>query len=78
MGPRMIPRKAGDRETALAELRLLAEGQHSSQRTVLERYRRCAEWKQASLVLARALSSRPGRRRTAYLTTPPGWLPPIV
>ena len=49
-------RHAGDREEVLTELRLLAEGRHSSQQTVLERYRRCAEWKQASLILARALS----------------------
>ena len=78
MRPSMIAQQAGDREAVLAELRLLAQGQHSSQQTVLERYRRCAEWKQATLVLARALSSRPGRRRIAYLTAPPGWLPPLV
>ena len=78
MRPSVIPPQAGDREAVLAELRLLAEGRHSSQQTVLERYGRCPEWKHASLVLARALSSRPGRRRTAYLTAPPGWLPPLV
>lgn len=56
MRPSVIPPQAGDREAALAELRLLAKGRHSSQQTVLERYRRCAEWKQAGLVLARALA----------------------
>jgi hypothetical protein len=78
MRRRMIPEQASDRKAVLAELRLLADGRHSSQQTVFERYRRCAEWKQASLILARALSGRPGQRRTAYLTAPPGWLPPLV
>ena len=78
VGRRTVSHQTSDREAVLAELRLLAEGRHSSQQTVLERYRRCPEWKHASLVLARALSSRPGRRRIAYLTAPPGWLPPLV
>ena len=66
------------REEVLLELRLLADGRHFSQQTILERYRRCAEWRHASLVLTQALAIRRGRRRTAYLTPPPGWLPPIV
>lgn len=44
----MNPRHAGDCQAVLTELRLLAEGRHSSQQTILERYRRCAEWKHAS------------------------------
>ncbi len=78
VGRRTVRHATGDLEAILAELRLLVEGRHSSQQTALERYRRCPEWKHASLVLARALSARAGRRRIAYLSAPPGWLPPLV
>ena len=66
------------REEALAELELLARGQHASQKTLLERYRRCPDWKQASLVLCRALGDRSARRQSSHLMAPPGWLPPVV
>ena len=66
------------REEAMAELELLAEGRHSSQQTLLERYRRCSDWQQASLILSRALNRGPARRQGAHLTPPPGWLPPTV
>ena len=66
------------REKVLTELELLAQGQHASQQTVLERYHRCSEWKQASVILSRALDSGQRRGQGSYLTPPPGWLPPTV
>lgn len=66
------------RGEALAELELLAEGRHSSQQTLFERYRRCSDWQQASLILSRALNRGPARRQGAHLTPPSGWLPPTV
>jgi hypothetical protein len=66
------------REDALVDLELLARGLHASQKTLLERYRQCPEWQQASLILCRALSNRSARRQSTYLMAPPGWLPPMV
>lgn len=62
----------------LDELELLAQGRHASQQTVLERYRQCSDWKQASAILARALDSGQRRGVGSFLTPPPGWLPPMV
>ena len=66
------------REEALAELELLAQGRHASQQTVLERYRQCPDWKNASVILSRALDSGHRRGPGSCLTPPPGWLPPMV
>ena len=66
------------RGEAMAELELLAEGRHSSQQTLLERYRRCSDWQQASLILSHAVNRGPARRQSPHLTPPPAWLPPTV
>jgi hypothetical protein len=66
------------REEVLAELELLAQGRHASQQTVLERYRHCPDWKNASVILARALDSGQRKGPGSCLTPPPGWLPPMV
>ncbi len=66
------------REEVLTELELFAQGQHASQQTVIERYRRCSEWKQASVIISRALDNGQWRGQGSYLTPPPGWLPPTV
>ena len=78
VGAKVGFKKNGYREEALAELELLARGRHSSQQTVLERYRRCTDWKQASLILCRAMGNGPARRQGPHLTAPPGWLPPLM
>jgi hypothetical protein len=65
-------------EEALAELELLAQGRHDSQQTVLERYKQCPDWKNASVILARALDRGQRRGPGSCLTPPPGWLPPMV
>ena len=62
----------------LGELALLVQGRHASQQTLLERYRRCSDWKQACVIICRALGDGRARRQSAYLTPPPGWLPPTV
>ena len=66
------------REVVLAELELLAQGRHASQQTVLERYKHCPDWKNASVILARALDSGQRKGPGSCLTPPPGWLPPMV
>ena len=78
MKPKIRSENKGRREEVLAELELLAHGRHASQQTPLERYRRCSDWKQASVILSRALDSGQRRGQGCYLTPPPGWLPPIV
>ena len=71
-------KRASCREEVLAELELLAAGRHFSQQTLVERYRRCTDWKQASLILCHAIGKKPAQRQSAYLTAPPGWLPPMI
>src|SRR6266478_8683902 len=66
------------REEVLAELELLAQGRHASQQTVLERYRQCSDWKQASVILSQALDTGQRRGQGNCLTPPAGWLPPTV
>src|SRR5712692_7160545 len=66
------------RGEVLAELELLAQGRHTSQQTVLERYRRCSDWKQASVILSRALDAGQRRGQGNCLTPPAGWLPPTL
>ena len=60
------------REGVLAEMELLAQGRHASQQTVLEGYRQCPEWKNASVILARALDIGHRRGLGSCLTPPPG------
>src|SRR5260370_40007102 len=66
------------REEVLAELELLAQGRHASQQTVLERYQRCSDWKQASLILSRARDAGLRRGQGSCLTPPAAWLPPTL
>jgi hypothetical protein len=78
MGAKRGLQKTSGHEEVMTELELLASGKHTSQQTVLERYRKCTDWKQASVILCRALGNSPTRRQSACLTAPPGWLPPLV
>lgn len=78
MKPKIRSKNKCRREEILAELELLALGRHASQQTVLERYRQCSDWKQASVILSRALDGGQRRGQGCYLTPPPGWLPPVV
>jgi hypothetical protein len=65
MGAKRGLQETSGREGVMAELELLASGKHTSQQTVLERYRRCADWKQASVILCRALGHSSTRRQSA-------------
>ncbi len=65
-------------EEVLGELALLVQGRHASQQALLERNRRCSDWKQASVIICRALGDGRARRQSACLTPPPGWLPPTL
>jgi hypothetical protein len=62
MGAKRGLQKTMGREEVVAELELLASGKHTSQQTVLERYRRCTDWKQANVILCRALGNTSTRR----------------
>src|SRR5229473_1500772 len=78
MKPKIRSKNKGHREEVLGELELLALGRHASQQTVLERYRQCSDWKQASVILSRALDAGQRRGQGSCLTPPAGWLPPTL
>ena len=66
-------------EDALGELDAIAQGEHPSQKSILEEYRQCPDWQLAARLIVQAvqeLHRRGGRPRT--LDLPPGWLPPIL
>jgi len=66
-------------EDALGELDEIAQGEHPSQKSILEEYRQCPDWQLAARLIAQAVQEfhhSGGHSKTLEL--PPSWLPPIL
>jgi len=74
-----MPRRSSE-EKALGELDAIAQGEHPSQKSILDEYRQCPDWQLATRLIAQAVQElhRSGGRSRRALETPPGWLPPIL
>jgi hypothetical protein len=66
-------------ETVLEELGAIAEGRsESAQDQMVGRFLKCEDWQRASQVVQRGLSAEERNRQPAFLSPPPGWLPPLT
>jgi len=66
------------REPVLEELGAIAEGRcKSTQDQMVGRFLKWEEWQRASQVVQRGLSAEERNRQPAFLSPPPGWLPPL-
>ena len=66
------------REAVLKELEAVAEGRRERiQDQMVGRFLKWEDWQRASQVVQRGLSAEERNRRPAFLSPPPGWLPPL-
>ena len=66
------------REPVLKGLEAIAEGRcESSQDQMVGRFLKCEDWQRASQAVQRGLSAEERNRQPAFLSPPPGWLPPL-
>ena len=66
------------REPVLEELGAIAEGRcKSTQDQMVGRFLKWEDWQRASQVVQRGLSAEERNRQPAFLSPPPGWLPPL-
>ena len=66
------------REAVLKELEAVAEGRReSSQDQMVWRFLKWEDWQRASQAVQRGLSAEERDRQPAFLSPPPGWVPPL-
>ena len=66
------------REPVLEELGAIVEGRReSTQDQMVGRFLKCEDWQRASQAVQRGLSAEERNRQPAFLSPPPGWLPPL-
>jgi hypothetical protein len=63
-----------NKEAVLAEL---VEGRHPGCQTIVARFLRSQEWKEASVILREAIQADSSHRTGSVICAPPGWLLPI-
>jgi len=65
-------------EAVLEELEAIAEGRReSTQDQMVWRFLKWEDWQRASQLVQRGLSAEERNRQPAFLSPPPGWLPPL-
>jgi len=66
------------REAVLEDLGTVAEGRcESTQDQMVGRFLKWEDWQRASEAIHRGLSAEERNRQPAFLSPPPGWLPPL-
>jgi hypothetical protein len=66
------------REVVLEELGAIAEGRRESiQDQMVGRFLKWEDWQRASQAVQRGISAEERNRQPAFLSPPPGWLPPL-
>jgi uncharacterized protein YaeQ len=66
------------RQFVLKELEAIADGPcESTQDQMVGRFLKWEDWQRASQVIQRGLSAEECNRPAAFLSPPPGWLPPL-
>jgi len=66
------------RQFVLKELGAIAEGRcESAQDQMVWRFLKWEDWQRASQAVQRGLSAEERNRQPAFLSPPPGWLPPL-
>jgi hypothetical protein len=66
------------REVVLEGIEAIAEGRcESTQGQMVGRFLKWEDWQRASQAVQRGLSAEERNRQPAFLSPPPGWLPPL-
>jgi hypothetical protein len=66
-------------EAVLKELDAITEGRcESTQDQMVGRFLKWEDWQRASKMVQRGLSTEERNRQPAFLSSPPGWLPPLT
>jgi hypothetical protein len=70
-------KKEVTKQAVLAELEGLRQGRHARYQTLIGRFARCPELRQAAILCTAAVDASARTNTRTPLDAPPGWLPPV-